>query len=140
MKPFRPRAVNVPNKAHSGHQSESHNRKTSFTERFPRPDVTLYVPDVSVGPSVALQCVVMGVVPSEANITWIIGESPEMAGWTESGWTRTNRSAVEYTRAHLNIRSDTWLQTDRVECVVQVDGVRVSKAFHRGDYRSSLFI
>ncbi|XP_053494684.1 immunoglobulin lambda-like polypeptide 1 [Ictalurus furcatus] len=100
------------------------------TEPRTGPVVTLYVPDVSVGPSVSLQCVVMGVVPSEAIISWVVGDS-ETTGWTESGWTHANASAVEYTRAHISIPSETWLEAPNVECVVEVDGRRVSKSFKK---------
>ncbi|KAF4080663.1 hypothetical protein AMELA_G00173850 [Ameiurus melas] len=102
-----------------------------ITEPRPSPVVTLYVPDVSVGPSVSLQCVVMGVVPSEAVVSWVVGDS-ETTGWTESGWTHANTSAVEYTRAHISIPSETWLEATNVECVVEVDGRRVSKSFRKG--------
>ncbi|XP_053494730.1 uncharacterized protein LOC128616205 isoform X1 [Ictalurus furcatus] len=102
-----------------------------ITEPRPGPVVTLYVPDVSVGPSVSLQCVVMGVVPSEAIVSWVVGDS-EITGWTESGWTHANASAVEYTRAHISIPSETWLEAPNVECVVEVDGRRVSKSFKKG--------
>ncbi|MCJ8749522.1 hypothetical protein PDJAM_G00177280 [Pangasius djambal] len=100
-------------------------------ERHPRPTITVYVPDVSVGPSVSLQCVVMGVVPSEASVSWVIGES-EMTGWMESGWTHTDDSAVEYTRAHISIPSEIWMEAQDVECVVEVDGRRVSKSLKQG--------
>ncbi|XP_060760007.1 uncharacterized protein LOC132870382 isoform X2 [Neoarius graeffei] len=101
-----------------------------ITERHPRPIITLYVPAESVGPSIPLQCMVMGVVPSEVNVSWVVGES-EMTGWTESGWTHTNDS-VEYTLAHINIPSENWAETPNVDCVVEVDGRRVSKSLQQG--------
>ncbi|XP_060759911.1 uncharacterized protein LOC132870295 [Neoarius graeffei] len=104
-----------------------------ITERRPRPIITLYVPAESVGPSIPLQCMVMGVVPSEVNVSWVVGES-EMTGWTESGWTHTSDSAVEYTLAHINIPSENWAETPNVDCVVEVDGRRVSKSLQQGDY------
>ncbi|XP_060760008.1 uncharacterized protein LOC132870382 isoform X3 [Neoarius graeffei] len=100
-----------------------------ITERHPRPIITLYVPAESVGPSIPLQCMVMGVVPSEVNVSWVVGES-EMTGWTESGWTHTNDS-VEYTLAHINIPSENWAETPNVDCVVEVDGRRVSKSLQQ---------
>ncbi|MCJ8749516.1 hypothetical protein PDJAM_G00177190 [Pangasius djambal] len=106
-------------------------------ERHPRPVITRYVPDVSVGPSVSLQCVVMGVVPSEASVSWVIGES-EMTGWMESGWTHTEDSAVEYTRAHISIPSEIWMEAQDVECVVEVDGRRASKSLKQGELCSWL--
>ncbi|KAK3508421.1 hypothetical protein QTP70_028151, partial [Hemibagrus guttatus] len=100
------------------------------TERRPRPIVTLYTSDANTGPSVSLQCVVMGVVPAEARVFWVVGES-EMTGWTESSWTHANHSAKEYTRSHIKIPSQIWMEAQNVECVVEVDGRRVSKSFKR---------
>lgn len=110
----------------------SNNRTKSFAERHPRPSVTLYAPDTGTGPSVSLQCVVMGVVPAEARVFWVVGES-EMTGWTESSWTHTNHTAKEYMRSHISIPSQIWMEAQNVECVVEVDGRRVSKSFKQGD-------
>ncbi|KAK3508505.1 hypothetical protein QTP70_031363 [Hemibagrus guttatus] len=108
------------------------NGTKSFAERRPRPIVTLYTSDANTGPSVSLQCVVMGVVPAEARVFWVVGES-EMTGWTESSWTHANHSAKEYTRSHIKIPSQIWMEAQNMECVVEVDGRRVSKSFKRSE-------
>ncbi|KAI5608645.1 hypothetical protein C0J50_6539 [Silurus asotus] len=100
------------------------------TDPHPLPLVMLYVPDVRVGLPVSLQCVVMGVVPAEAKVSWLVGES-ELTGWTESGWTNTENPA-EYTRAHLSVPAENWREDQNVECVVEVDGRRISKSLIRG--------
>ncbi|KAF7686473.1 hypothetical protein HF521_015835 [Silurus meridionalis] len=84
------------------------------TDPHPLPLVMLYVPDVPVGPPVSLQCVVMGVVPAEAKVSWLVGES-ELTGWTESG-----------------VPAENWREDQNVECVVEVDGRRISKSLIQG--------
>ncbi|KAF5880215.1 immunoglobulin lambda-1 light chain-like isoform X2, partial [Clarias magur] len=111
----------------------------TVTERSSRPNITVYVPNVSAGPSVSVQCVVMGVVPSEVSVSWIIGES-EMTGWTESGWTHTNALAEEYTRAHISVPSEKWTEARTAECVVEVDGRRFSKSVRAGSSQLCLWL
>ncbi|XP_060721507.1 uncharacterized protein LOC132842705 isoform X2 [Tachysurus vachellii] len=104
------------------------------TERHSRPIVMLYTSDPGVGPSVSLQCVVTGVVPAEVSVFWVVGES-EMTGWRESDWTHTNHSAEEYTRAHISVSSEIWMKAQNVECVVEVEGRRVSKSVKKSPWQ-----
>ncbi|XP_062841240.1 uncharacterized protein LOC134300745 [Trichomycterus rosablanca] len=101
------------------------------TESNPDPTIMLSVPDQNAGPSVSLQCVLMGVVPSEVRVSWIIGNT-EQTGWTESGWTHDDQSAVEYTLAHIRIPSKSWTEEVRVECVTDVNGTTFSKTLEAG--------
>ncbi|XP_037391455.1 uncharacterized protein LOC108442985 [Pygocentrus nattereri] len=96
------------------------------------PSIIMYSPlDVS-GPIVPLQCLVMGVVPSQVQVVWIIDHS-ERLGWTESSWTDNSDTAVEHTRAHITLSEDQWTEAARIECLVKFDGTNISKSLVPGD-------
>ena len=88
----------------------------------------MYSPlDVS-GPIVPLQCLVMGAVPSQVQVVWIIDHS-ERSGWTESSWTENSDSALEHTRAHITLSEQEWTQAAQIECLVMFDGKNISKTY-----------
>ncbi|KAG9279548.1 uncharacterized protein LOC107197759 [Astyanax mexicanus] len=88
------------------------------TEPNRQPTLILQVPQESAGWNVSLQCLVMGVTPSEVHVSWVIRKRV-MTGWTESGWTNDSDSALEFTRAHITLPSEKWM--DDVQCVVELD-------------------
>ncbi|KAL7829997.1 hypothetical protein SRHO_G00311240 [Serrasalmus rhombeus] len=95
------------------------------------PSIIMYSPlDVS-GPIVPLQCLVMGAVPSQVQVVWIIDHS-ERSGWTESSWTENSDTAVEHTRAHITLSEDQWTEAARIECLVMFDGTNISKSLVPG--------
>ncbi|KAL7829235.1 hypothetical protein AOLI_G00301200 [Acnodon oligacanthus] len=98
-------------------------------EPNPQLTVTLYIPDESNSSDVLLQCLVMGAVPSEVRVSWVVSHTV-LTGWTESAWTDDSGSALEFTRAHVLVPSESWM--DNVECVVELDGRTISKSLKRG--------
>ncbi|KAL6457625.1 hypothetical protein MHYP_G00345880 [Metynnis hypsauchen] len=95
------------------------------------PSIIMYSPlDVS-GPIIPLQCLVMGAVPSQVEIIWLIDHS-ERSGWTESSWTENSDSALEHTRAHITLSEDEWTEAARIECLVMFDGTNISKSLVPG--------
>ncbi|XP_049332358.1 immunoglobulin kappa light chain-like isoform X1 [Astyanax mexicanus] len=94
------------------------------------PSIILYSPlDVS-GPIVPLQCLVMGAVPSQVQVSWIIDQT-ERGGWTESSWTENSDSAQEYTRAQITLSEEEWRKADLIECFVAYDGKNTSKRLEK---------
>ncbi|XP_049332362.1 immunoglobulin kappa light chain-like isoform X5 [Astyanax mexicanus] len=94
------------------------------------PSIILYSPlDVS-GPIVPLQCLVIGAVPSQVQVSWIIDQT-EREGWTESSWTENSDSAQEYTRAQITLSEEEWRKADLIECFVAYDGKNTSKRLEK---------
>ncbi|KAI4892229.1 hypothetical protein NFI96_028206 [Prochilodus magdalenae] len=90
------------------------------------PSIIMYSPmDVS-GPAVPLQCLVMGAVPSQVQVHWMIDHT-EQSGWTESSWIENSDSALEYTRARITLSEEEWREAAQIECVVAYNGTNISR-------------
>ncbi|XP_072530795.1 uncharacterized protein [Salminus brasiliensis] len=94
------------------------------TEPSRQPTIVLLLPEESAVPNVFLQCLVMGITPSEVHVSWVIRQTV-LTGWTESGWTNDSDSALEFTRAHITVPAER--RMDDIECVVELDGQIFSK-------------
>ncbi|KAM9434273.1 M1-specific T cell receptor beta chain-like isoform 2-T2 [Clarias gariepinus] len=113
-----------------------------ITEKGPlQPSIIPYTPlevemDVDAS-SVLLQCAVMDAVPSQIRVWWLI-DGEERTGWTESGWTRHDESASEYTRAQIIIAAEEWIEAyHTIECVVQYENMSISQTLQRHSYSDS---
>ncbi|XP_066531878.1 uncharacterized protein [Hoplias malabaricus] len=76
--------------------------------------------------SVPLQCLVMGAVPSQVQIVWMIDDR-KRSGWTESSWTQDRDSPLEFTRAHITLSQAEFKQAAQIECVVNYSNRSLSK-------------
>ncbi|XP_036421362.1 uncharacterized protein LOC118804847 [Colossoma macropomum] len=97
----------------------------------PSPSIIMYSPLDVFGPTVPLQCLVMGAVPSQVQVVWIIDHS-ERSGWTESSWTENSDSALEHTRAHITLSEEEWTEAAQIECLAMFDGTNISRTLVPG--------
>ncbi|XP_036421492.1 uncharacterized protein LOC118805002 [Colossoma macropomum] len=97
----------------------------------PSPSIIMYSPLDVFGPTVPLQCLVIGAVPSQVQVVWIIDHS-ERSGWTESSWIENSDSALEHTRAHITLSEEEWTEAAQIECLAMFDGINVSRTLVPG--------
>ncbi|XP_055075484.2 uncharacterized protein [Misgurnus anguillicaudatus] len=104
--------------------------------------ITTYISDINALSDeteeplvISLQCVVMGVGTSQARVFWMI-EEKERTGWTESNWANGSDSFTPFIRAHASVSAEEWTIASEIKCVVEFNGMIISKSLQIYDSTS----